>query len=97
VLNDRYALLQQVRVDMFATATRSLSSMIINEHVIDVVKVRLQADIRSTLTGGVARYHGTWHAFRQIINEEGVSALYRGKSFMRHTHSLDVACSAGMC
>eukprot|EP01065_Artemidia_motanka_P050403 TRINITY_DN8619_c0_g1_i1.p1 TRINITY_DN8619_c0_g1~~TRINITY_DN8619_c0_g1_i1.p1 ORF type:complete len:298 (+),score=75.06 TRINITY_DN8619_c0_g1_i1:64-957(+) len=44
----------------------------------DVVKVRMQADVRQTLQGGTPRYTSTANAFKTIYQEGGAKALYRG-------------------
>jgi solute carrier family 25 uncoupling protein 27 len=44
----------------------------------DLVKVRLQMDGRRRLEGLEARYRGTVHAFRSIVEEQGVRGLWRG-------------------
>jgi solute carrier family 25 uncoupling protein 27 len=42
----------------------------------DIVKVRLQADGRLRASGGVPRYNGAAHAFREIVRVEGWRGLY---------------------
>lgn len=40
----------------------------------DVIKTRLQVEHRA----GETKYRGIWHAFRVILKEEGVGALFKG-------------------
>eukprot|EP01062_Namystynia_karyoxenos_P004089 TRINITY_DN1144_c0_g1_i2.p1 TRINITY_DN1144_c0_g1~~TRINITY_DN1144_c0_g1_i2.p1 ORF type:complete len:296 (+),score=69.88 TRINITY_DN1144_c0_g1_i2:110-997(+) len=44
----------------------------------DVVKIRMQADVKATRRGGSPRYNSTASAFSTIYREGGVKALYRG-------------------
>jgi solute carrier family 25 (mitochondrial uncoupling protein), member 8/9 len=43
----------------------------------DVVKVRLQAELRSAVNTP-PRYKNTFHAYRTIVKEDGFVGLYRG-------------------
>ena len=42
----------------------------------DVVKIRMQADVRAP--GEAARYRGVMHAYKDIAAKEGVAGLYKG-------------------
>lgn len=44
----------------------------------DVVKVRFQAQTKSTLSSSAARYTGTWQAYKSIFANEGIAGLWRG-------------------
>ena len=43
----------------------------------DVVKIRMQADVRKP--GEAARYRGVVHAYRDIAVKEGMAGLYKGE------------------
>jgi solute carrier family 25 uncoupling protein 8/9 len=43
----------------------------------DVVKVRMQAEARSTT--GIKRYSGTMNAYSTIARKEGIAGLWKGK------------------
>eukprot|EP00741_Cyanophora_paradoxa_P021902 tig00021428_g21142.t1 len=47
-------------------------------HPLDVVKVRLQVHEGLGRTTHIPHYRGTVHAFRTMVAEEGLAALYRG-------------------
>ena len=54
----------------------------------DVVKIRMQADVRAP--GEAARYRGVVHAYKDIAVKEGMAGLYKGKccrSRTMHSHS----------
>jgi len=44
----------------------------------DVVKIRFQAQMKSNLSPGQARYTGTWQAYKTIFRTEGMAGLWRG-------------------
>ena len=43
----------------------------------DVVKIRMQADVRAP--GEAARYRGVVHAYKDIAVKEGMAGLYKGE------------------
>ena len=54
----------------------------------DVVKIRMQADVRAP--GEAARYRGVVHAYKDIAVKEGMAGLYKGeccRSRTMHSHS----------
>ena len=44
----------------------------------DVVKIRMQADVRAP--GEAARYRGVFHAYKDIAVKEGMAGLYKGEA-----------------
>ena len=51
----------------------------------DVVKVRMQAEARSTT--GIKRYSGTMNAYSTIARKEGIAGLWKGKiNYKRRSH-----------
>ena len=49
----------------------------------DVVKIRMQADVRAP--GEAARYRGVIHAYKDIAVKEGMAGLYKGELALPRT------------
>ena len=57
----------------------------------DVVKIRMQADVRKP--GEAARYRGVVHAYKDIAVKEGMAGLYKGECCRSRTMHSHITCA----